>query len=128
MSLWTWTWVGEHEQGSKTKSFKKYSITPRIKYLVTWKNIFPHVTDEWYLWMKMWMKNDNGWTFSWTFTTNFVLQKTEQKKQDIRNLCWFIVNNSSHEMLKLYWINISYSNFATFKPYKIWNYIKFNGT
>jgi hypothetical protein len=52
--------------------------------------------------MKMGIKNDSAWTFSWTLTTSFVLQKTEQKKQDIRNLCWFIMNNPSHEMLKLY--------------------------
>jgi hypothetical protein len=42
---------------SKTKSileyssnvniiFKKYFVTPRIKYLVMWKNIFPRVMDE----------------------------------------------------------------------------------
>jgi hypothetical protein len=29
-------------------------------------------------------------------------KKTKQKKQDTRNLCYFIVNNLSHEMLKLY--------------------------
>jgi hypothetical protein len=47
------------------------------------------------------MKNDNRWTSSWTFATSFVLQ-IEQKKQDTKNLCQFIVNNWSHEMFKLY--------------------------
>jgi hypothetical protein len=91
MSLSAWTWIGEHDQGSMTKSFlkyfshvdrifKEYFVTPRTKYLVMWKNIFPCVMDEWYLGMNMWMKNDNGWTFSWTFVTSFVLWKIEQKK------------------------------------------------
>jgi hypothetical protein len=107
------SWACEHEQGSKIESFFEYSfnvnriflkyfVTPRIKYLVMWKNIFPRLMDEQYLWMNMDLKNDNGWMFSWTFTTSFVLQKTKQKKHDTRNLCWFIVNNPSHEMLKLY--------------------------
>jgi hypothetical protein len=28
------------------KIFKEYFVTPRIKYLVTWKNILPCVIDE----------------------------------------------------------------------------------
>ncbi len=47
----------EHEQRSRIESFleyfsnvdkiiKEYFVTPRTKYLVTWKNIFPHVIDE----------------------------------------------------------------------------------
>jgi hypothetical protein len=46
----------EHEQRNKTKSFfkyfsnvdkifLKYFVTPKIEYLVMWKNILPHVTD-----------------------------------------------------------------------------------
>jgi len=30
------------------------------------------------------------------------LVKTNQKKQDGKNLCWFILKSSSHEMLKSY--------------------------
>jgi hypothetical protein len=48
---------------------------------VIWKNIFPRVIDEWYLWMKMWMKNDIGWSFSWTFATSFVLQKKKKRNK-----------------------------------------------
>jgi hypothetical protein len=61
MSLWAWAWT--HEQRSKTESFleysshvdrifKQYFVTPRTKYLVMWKNILPHVMDEWYLQIK----------------------------------------------------------------------------
>jgi len=42
------------------KIFKVYFITPRIEYLVMWKNILPRAMDECYLWMKMGIKNDNG--------------------------------------------------------------------
>jgi hypothetical protein len=28
-----------------------------MEYLVTWKNILPHVMDEQFSWMKKWMKN-----------------------------------------------------------------------
>jgi hypothetical protein len=36
----------EDEQRSKIESFLEYFVTPRTKYLVTWKNILPHVIDE----------------------------------------------------------------------------------
>jgi hypothetical protein len=50
-------WEHEHEQRNMIESileyfsnvdniFKEYFVTPRIEYLVTWKNILPHVTDE----------------------------------------------------------------------------------
>jgi hypothetical protein len=79
LRAWVWTW--EHEQGSMTESFLEYSshidkifkayfITPRTKYLVMWKNILPCV--EWYLCMKMWMKNDNGWTFVIGYIPNII--------------------------------------------------------
>jgi hypothetical protein len=85
------SWACEHEQRSRIDFFSKYSfhivriikeyfITSRIKHLVMWKNIMSQVMDKWYLWMKMWVRNENGWTFSITFATSFVLQKLEQKK------------------------------------------------
>ncbi len=87
MSLLAWAWASEHEQGSRTKSFlkysshvykifKKYSVTLRKKYLVTWKNILPCVTDEFYLWMK----NDNGWTFFMNICNKFCFAKSWTKE------------------------------------------------
>ncbi len=43
-----------------------------------WKNIFPRVMDEWYLWMKIWMQNDNGWVFSWTFAIGYIPNKIQK--------------------------------------------------
>jgi hypothetical protein len=45
------------------------------------EKIFDHMfMDEWYLWMKMWMTNENGSTFSWMLAIYFFLQKIKQKK------------------------------------------------
>jgi hypothetical protein len=72
--------------------------------------------DEKWQWMK----------FLWTFTTNFVLQKNEQKKQEIYvGLLWTFYHMKCLNYIS---INISYSIFVTSKPYKIWNHIKFKGT
>jgi hypothetical protein len=72
--------------------------------------------DEKWQWMK----------FLWTFATNFVLQKNEQKKQEIYvGLLWTFYHMKCLNYIS---INISYSIFVTSKPYKIWDYIKFKGT
>ncbi len=42
--------------------------------------IFCHVfMDEQYLWMKMWMINENGWTFSWMLAILFFCEKLNKK-------------------------------------------------
>jgi hypothetical protein len=46
-----------------------------MKYLVTWRNILPHVMDERYSWMEKWMD------FQMMSATK-LLQKIKQKKQD----------------------------------------------
>jgi hypothetical protein len=114
MSLWAWVWIGGHEQVSKIKSlleffshvdkrFKVYFVVPRTWYLVTWKNILPHVMDEWYLWMKMWMKNDNGWKFSWTFAIGYISNKIQKnyvgllwiiQHMKCSNYTWTSISNS----------------------------------
>jgi hypothetical protein len=99
--------------------FKEYFITPRMEYLVMWKSFFPCVMDEWYLWMKMGMKNENGRNFSWTFATSFILQKIDQKKHGTRNLCWFIVNNPSHGMFKLHLNQYFIFQLCNIQTYKI---------
>ncbi len=47
------------EQVNMKESFKnylltttKYYLTHRMEYLVMWKNILPHVINEWFSWMK----------------------------------------------------------------------------
>jgi hypothetical protein len=121
MSLWTWTWIGEHEQRSRTESFleknshvdeifKVYFVTPMTKYLVTWKNIPPHVMDEWYLWMKMWMKNDNGWFFHEHFARRYIPNKIQYI---FVVLLWTI----QHMKCSSYtWINISNSMTTKYIP------------
>jgi hypothetical protein len=37
----------------------EYHLTHGTEYLVMWRNILPHVKDEWYSWMK------NGWKIEW---------------------------------------------------------------
>ncbi len=113
-SLQAWKWVGEHEQGSKTKSFfkyfshvdrifKEYFATPRTKYLVMWKDILSCVMNEWYLWMKMWMKNENGWTFSWTFAIRYIPNRIQKNYVGLlwtihqmkwSNYMWTSISNS----------------------------------
>jgi hypothetical protein len=57
--------------------------------------------DEQYLWMKMWMTNENGRTFSWMLAILF-LGENLNKKKDGKKLWCFIFKNSTHEMLKSY--------------------------
>jgi hypothetical protein len=47
-------------------------------------------------------KMDEFFNESWEQT--LVLQKNEQKKQGGNFLCWFILNNSTLEMFKSYFI------------------------
>jgi hypothetical protein len=69
------------------KIFKEYYWHMRHNILWCGK-IFCHVfIEKRYFWMKMWMKNGNGRTFSWILVTYFLLWKTSQKKKDGIFLC-----------------------------------------
>jgi hypothetical protein len=63
--------------------------------------IFCHMfMDEWYLWMKLLMTNENGRTLSWMLATICFLQKTKQNNE--KTLCCFVLKILEHEMLKSY--------------------------
>ncbi len=72
-----WAWISEHDpiwniMLMSTKYLE--NIIWNVGDNIWWYGgIFFHVfMDEWYLWIKMWMNNENGWTFPWTlaFTRN----------------------------------------------------------
>jgi hypothetical protein len=106
------SWACEHEQGNRTKSFKKYSCHINMifkKYLshlrqnIWWRGIiFFHVSlmNDIYRW-KMWMKNEKGWTFSWTFATSFVLRKLN-KRNKIQEIYVSLLSNQTYWNL---WLN-----------------------
>jgi hypothetical protein len=90
MSVQTWAMIRWAWASSISKSFLeyfvdvdkiflKYSLTHETKYLVTWKNICHVFMDEQYLWMKMWMINEIGWTFSWMLPILFFCEKLNKK-------------------------------------------------
>jgi hypothetical protein len=49
------------------------------------------------------MKMDDFFHECWP---QMFLQKIKQKKQDGKKLCWFVLKNWTHEMLKSYFILI----------------------
>jgi len=95
---------GEHEQVSMNKSFLEYFINVDR---IFWKYYLTHGIE--YFAMCSWMKDIYGWKMKmdelfndcWQYT--ICLQKIEQKKSGT-NLCWFLLKNSTHEMLKSYFI------------------------
>jgi hypothetical protein len=74
------------EYSNHDRRLRKYSLTCRIKSLLTWKNILPH---EQSLWMKVWIEKKCLFYFECWQETLF-LRKFEQKKQGQNNLCLFI--------------------------------------
>jgi hypothetical protein len=104
-------------------------LTPETTYLVMWKNILPHV-HGWMIFMDEIV--DDKWqqmNFFMNVGNKCFFVKIEQKKQDRKNLCWFILKNPSHEMFKSYFnyyfifLNTKhiYSSFVASKPYRVWN-------
>jgi hypothetical protein len=96
------SWACVHEQMNMSKSFLEYSInidrifgkyylTHGTEYLVMWKNILPHVHG----WMIFMHENlDYKWklmNFFMNIGNKCFLQKTKQKKQDGKKLCWFVL-------------------------------------
>jgi hypothetical protein len=91
MSLRTWMWVGEHEEGSRTEFFfkysfhideifEKYSLTPRTKYLVMWRNILLRVHGQ-MIFVNENMDDKLRWTFSWTLAISFSLQNLNKRNK-----------------------------------------------
>ncbi len=79
--------------------------------LDTWDIIFGDVEE--YFAMCSWMKDIQRWNFGWQMKMDerfhecwqhIFLWKTKQKKKDGKKLCWFILKNLTHEMLKSYFI------------------------
>jgi hypothetical protein len=112
VSVWTWVvnrwaWVNEHERifWNILLTSTKYleNILWHMGQNIRWHGkILCHVfMDEQYLWMKMWRTNENGWKFSLTLANFFFGEKLNKNKNG-KKLCWFILKNSTHEMLKSY--------------------------
>jgi len=99
--------------------FKKYFVTPRTKYLVMWKNIFPCVIDEWYLWMKMWKKMTID-ELSHEHSQQVLFCKKMNKRNKIQEIYVSLLWTIRHMKCSSYiWTIISYSSFVASKPYKI---------
>jgi hypothetical protein len=61
-------------------------------YNIVWQEkIFYHVfMDEKYLWIKMWMKNENGWTFYEHWQHIFCEKLNKKKRMEIFMLGLFL--------------------------------------
>ncbi len=108
MSVSRWKWIRE-QKWIFFKIFFPHQWNIWRMFFDTYDNIFGDAEE--YSTICSWMNDIYGWKCGWKMTTNeffhehwqqIFFVKTNQKKQDGKNLCWFILKSSSHEMLKSY--------------------------
>jgi hypothetical protein len=123
---WAWTNFFWNILLMSTKYLK--NILWHIQNIWWHGRIFCHVfVDEWYLWMKMWMIIENGWTFSWMLSIFFFCEKLNKK------IGWnffmlvyfekFNIWNVEVMFQIIFFINLIWNllSFAASKPYRILN-------